>query len=321
MGRKIDLTGQRFGKWTVLEECEDRDKYKRIWWECLCECGEQRKVSGKSLKAGQSKSCGCIKDENLTGQRFGKLIVLRKSEEKGKQGNTSWDCVCDCGNHTKVITSLLKNGNTKSCCCKRNIDLTGQRFGKLIVLRKSGKNRHYHTIWDCVCDCGNSTKVKTSNLNSGNTKSCGCLTLEMIGDKHPKYNPNIPDEERMFGRYQLYGTNPETWRNDVYSTDSYTCQGCGDNSGGNLNAHHLNSWNAFPEQRFDTANGITLCSDCHKEFHHFNGYGNNTIEQFRDHIACMVGEEHISEIEETLLSRESEIIGQEQEETRELQVT
>lgn len=261
LGKKIDLTGQRFGKWTVLEECEDRDKYKQIWWECLCECGEQRKVTGNSLKAGNSKSCGCIKNENLTGQRFGRLIVLRKSEEKGKRGNTIWDCVCDCGNHTKV---------------------------------------------------------KTGNLNSGNTKSCGCLRLEMIGDKHATYNPNISDEERMFRRYQLHGTNPETWRIAVYSADSYTCQGCGDNSGGNLNAHHINAWNAFPEQRFDTANGITLCEDCHKEFHHFNGYGDNTLEQFRDHLACLVGEEHVSEIEEVLLSRESEIIGQEQP-TRELQ--
>ena len=75
------------------------------------------------------------------------------------------------------------------------------------------------------------------------------------------------------------------WRNKVYKRDNYTCKICGDNTGGNLNAHHINSRNLYPEQRFSVDNGITLCETCHKKFHKKYGYGNNTKKQFKDFIA------------------------------------
>jgi hypothetical protein len=45
---------------------------------------------------------------------------------------------------------------------------------------------------------------------------------------------------------------------------------CNDASGGNLNAHHLYSWTAYPEKRVYLDNGVTLCTECHKEFHAWN---------------------------------------------------
>ena len=61
-------------------------------------------------------------------------------------------------------------------------DLTGQRFGRLVALRKV--DRYVSpcgsscNIWLCKCDCGNEKKVKTSDLTSGNTRSCGCFQTE-----------------------------------------------------------------------------------------------------------------------------------------------
>ena len=52
---------------------------------------------------------------NLVGQRFGKLVV------KGWAYRSKWNCQCDCGNITKVLTANLKRGNTGSCGCVRNI--------------------------------------------------------------------------------------------------------------------------------------------------------------------------------------------------------
>ena len=49
-----------------------------------------------------------------------------------------------------------------------------------------------------------------------------------------------------------------------------------------LNAHHLDGWNWCKDKRFKTSNGITLCEDCHVEFHKEYGYGNNTKEQFQE---------------------------------------
>lgn len=60
------------------------------------------------------------------------------------------------------------------------IDLTGQRFGMLTVLSKSGKNKHSHIVWSCKCDCGNTCVVESSSLRRGSTNSCGCLRSEYL---------------------------------------------------------------------------------------------------------------------------------------------
>lgn len=62
-------------------------------------------------------------------------------------------------------------------------DLTGKRFGRLIVIERSPSVKG-HTRWRCVCDCGNTTIVFASPLKSGSTKSCGCLHKEVVADKH-----------------------------------------------------------------------------------------------------------------------------------------
>lgn len=56
----------------------------------------------------------------------------------------------------------------------RLVDLTGQRFGTLTVLRKSSVIAKSGAAWDCQCDCGRITTVTSANLKSGNTRSCGC---------------------------------------------------------------------------------------------------------------------------------------------------
>jgi len=54
------------------------------------------------------------------------------------------------------------------------IDLTGQIFGGLIVVRQYGKSKDGRILWLCLCDCGKNTVVQGGNLKNGNTKSCGC---------------------------------------------------------------------------------------------------------------------------------------------------
>lgn len=54
----IDLTGQVFGKWTVLYKTEKRAKNGGIYWHCKCECGKEKDVLGQSLREKKSFSCG-----------------------------------------------------------------------------------------------------------------------------------------------------------------------------------------------------------------------------------------------------------------------
>ena len=61
----IDLTGQRFGRWTVLKKMP-KQEYKTTssaWWLCRCDCGKEAIVSSASLRKGTSKSCGCYRTE------------------------------------------------------------------------------------------------------------------------------------------------------------------------------------------------------------------------------------------------------------------
>ena len=74
------------------------------------------------------------------------------------------------------------------------------------------------------------------------------------------------------------------WRKEVYKRYNYTCQCCGDNTGGNLNAHHLDGYEWCIEKRIDIDNGITLCEKCHKEFHCLYGRKNNTYSEFQEFL-------------------------------------
>jgi hypothetical protein len=70
-------------------------------------------------------------------------------------------------------------------------DLTGQRFGRLVVERREG-SIDGQAAWICKCDCGGTKRVRGYQLRSGKTASCGCLWLETI-TKHrlcgtPEYN-------------------------------------------------------------------------------------------------------------------------------------
>ena len=55
------------------------------------------------------------KFEDLTGQKFGRLLVVDRAPNKN--GRTCWNCICDCGTSVAVISKSLKDGNTKSCGC------------------------------------------------------------------------------------------------------------------------------------------------------------------------------------------------------------
>lgn len=135
---------------------------------------------------------------DLTGQRFGKLTVMKRADDKcdGKHRPiVTWECVCDCGNITNVTSQSLRTGSTKSCGCLQKerpdgytannfIDLTGEHFGRLTVISREGKNKRGNALWRCKCDCGNETIVLGARLRNGKTKSCGCLKEEFL--KHHK---------------------------------------------------------------------------------------------------------------------------------------
>lgn len=201
MGTFIDLSGRKFGRWTVEERDSNCNK-KNIYWKCICDCGTKRSVAGTSLRSGISTSCGCDKEktsyqtktdvEDLVGKRFGQWQVIEQdlTTNRSSKRGARWICKCDCGTIKSVLGYSLRMGRTSSCGCKNSqthiLDLTGKRFGKLLVLHQDTASQKGKggARWVCICDCGEITRVRSSALRSGQTKSCGCLKKYNTHNNH-----------------------------------------------------------------------------------------------------------------------------------------
>jgi len=134
---------------------------------------------------------------DLTGKVFGKLAVLGEGK-RTKKGVGRWLCLCSCGNKVQVTTYNLLHGISRSCrCLGREMDLTGRTFGQLTVLEKV-MNTSRRKEWRCHCTCGKTVIVRSNNLRTGNTTSCGCAR----GPKGPT-GKRIPEKDSL--------------RNDLYS--------------------------------------------------------------------------------------------------------
>lgn len=128
------------------------------------------------------------------GQKYGRLTVKEKAETHifpSGQKRARWVCVCDCGKMTNILASSLRSGHTKSCGCYRREEsserqfknITGQKFGMLTVISfKEISNTR--SIWNCLCECGKKTEVRGMRLQSGHTRSCGCLKLDALLERN-----------------------------------------------------------------------------------------------------------------------------------------
>lgn len=177
---KIDV-GYRVGKLTVAERT-DRRRNRHAVWRCRCDCGEDILLDTRYLQRGTVQDCGCggltpAGQKDLTGRRFGKLVCLEPTAKRGPSGGVVWKCRCDCGNECLAVSTQLTGGYKKSCGCLGHPpvkDYVGKRFGSLLVTGYDGKRKGMH-YWRGLCDCGQETVASQSNLQSGHTKSCGCL--------------------------------------------------------------------------------------------------------------------------------------------------
>src|SRR5439155_23544818 len=128
------------------------------------------------------------------------------------------------------------------------IDLSGQRFGRLLVGKRADalnlavRDARNEVFWVCRCDCGKTTIVRSAKLRSGRTRSCGCLhrdTAQALGyknathgfsrDKHPLYRLWRSIKDRCYRpqhrKYRYWGgrgiTMHKEWRDNFQSFFDY----------------------------------------------------------------------------------------------------
>ena len=200
--RFIDMTGwvmKEHGvpdsRWTILEYAG------KSMWRCLCECGNEKLVYGRNIRSGESKSCGCLRDErtaersrlDLTGQRFGLLVALEPTDRRAST-NVIWKCQCDCGNFCEVSSSHLMAGNTRSCGCLG--DSYGEYCCKEWLKNKNILYFREYIFSDLLSSKGYPLKFDFAIFENEELK---CL-IEYQGEQH--YN------ESDFGKQQREETDP-----------------------------------------------------------------------------------------------------------------
>ena len=147
-----DITGQRFGKLTAISRAASVGG--KTQWLCACDCGGTRLASTSMLKSGHTWHCGCEAGRpryktmlDLEGERFGRLVAMRRTEKRDSKGSVIWECICDCGNMVEVSADGLVHGNYVSCGCRKQEikDAVGEHLtfvdGTCIEWLRSRKHR------------------------------------------------------------------------------------------------------------------------------------------------------------------------------------
>lgn len=203
----IDLTGQQFGHLLVLKRDFETQRAKHCdkpYWQCQCDCGNIVSVLGRSLREGDTISCGCqakirafnLNFQNLAGQHFGELTVLRYL------GHSLWECQCSCGVITQVLTSHLKSGHTLSC---GHLASSGEYYiGKLLTEQHIHFQKQY-TAPDLLNSAGHKLKVDFALLNKNNDVK---YFLEYNGRQHydqndPWYKSEVEEGQQLKKQYAM----------------------------------------------------------------------------------------------------------------------
>lgn len=169
------------------------------------------------------------------GRQYGCWLVLSRNNEKSeeyskkqhhKRNVYNCECVICHALATKLENNLKqseKNNQERCSKCPKE-DLTGQRFGRLIVRGPSSRIEYGKRFWICDCDCGNVVEQETGRLKSPKgPKSCGCLHSEMLAERNrstAKYGGDSTNENKRL--HQIWSgminrcTSESNWSYDNY---------------------------------------------------------------------------------------------------------
>lgn len=218
----VDLTGYRYGYWTVIRPV--RKPKGKVVYQCRCLCGHEGLVSRWSLVNGLSTRCRDCSDalkrekwasskHNLIGHRFDDWLVIGYAGRNNRNRERMWLCRCICGETGTVPTANLRKGFSKRCrgCVEMDtaarrasnsltwlmhrlgeqagaepVDLTGHRFGEWTVLFFSGYSRSGGRLWMCLCTCGRAVPVLRGMLRKGDSTRCRWCSSRLTAERKRK---------------------------------------------------------------------------------------------------------------------------------------
>lgn len=235
---RIDETGHVYGSLTVVDWYGFGSAYstgkgqKRSLWLCQCVCGKTVIVSGRALRQGKVRSCGCsqigvpknVIDE--AGNRYGKLLVLR-SAPPSRTHQAMWVCKCDCGNEIITRGSELRRGTKSDCGCglavaRYNAIHVGMVKGRWLIIENI-PTANGHRRWLCHClYCGRNV-VKDSIEDKDANRSCG--------HNRRHQDPRVSGLKRLYDSYKRHAEKIDVpfllSLDDVANISKQVCTYCG----------------------------------------------------------------------------------------------
>lgn len=154
---------------------------------------------------------------------------------------------------------------------RRYKDITGQRFGRLTVIERVGRDSTGRARWKCQCDCGNITNVSSRGLTGG-TKSCGCLQREIVGNMQRK-DKGVASLNYLFDSYQRgakrRGLLFNLSKDEFAKLTKQDCHYCGKEPSQIYGFEKSNGYYIYngidrlnPQEGYTKENCVPACGDC-----------------------------------------------------------
>lgn len=197
ISKRIDLTGNRYGKLVVLEMVYNEKKKNFSHCKCKCDCGNIVIKDTYRLKTSKTvPSCGCSYkeivrkrcDKNVVGKKFGRLTAIEAMWSDNEKDKVK--CVCDCGKTVILSRGDVTTGHTLSCGClqKQRVrecnfkDDSGyvSDFGVKII-KPYKRNDRNQLLWECECGlCKTHFYELPARVKNNHIRSCGCLVASSL---------------------------------------------------------------------------------------------------------------------------------------------
>lgn len=240
---------------------------------CICNV----KVKKTQCQIDRSERHYCSKECYSKGMS---IFLIRENNPNYKGKSYLGECSY-CGDDI-IINEYDKRRTSKYHYC--SISCKGEHQKEILL----GENNPKYRSIKCSCSFCGKVLYRTPNyINSRINIYCSqeCKadwqSKFLSGENNPNYNPTISPADREIGRnFDGYAY----WRREVFKRDNYTCQCCGDDKGGNINAHHKDGYHWAKDRRVEIDNGVTLCEICHNKFHSIYGNRFNTEAQFNNFL-------------------------------------
>ena len=309
MAKKIDLTGQRFGRLVVIGRSEE----KRSYWNCRCDCGNEKDVRSDHLKSGSISSCGCYNSE-LSRNRMRDIDKKQWQDEefRQKQRNGIKEKWKDEEYRQMQSNKMKQQWENKEYRQMQSNKVREQweneEFRQMMSnkMKQRWKDEEYRQM--------QSNKAKKQWKDEEFRQMQSNKTKEQWKDEEMKWKMGYKGGITPISIYLRGLPVVKEWRKNTYTRENNKCQLTGKHvHGGNSDVHHLHSFNMIvleahelhniqiheivseytQEELYkleqyiekwhkDTSNAVLLCEEVHKLFHVLYKYGNNTPEQYEE---------------------------------------